>query len=199
VGITFLFAVGWHPALKGVAPLRKTLKVRTIFNLLGPLVNPLRPSGQVIGVCDPNLVEAIAEALNQLGIQRAIVLHGREKLDEAGLADVSDLAVLSEQKVQRIALNPQDLGLEFAPTSALQGGDLAENTAILKAVLQGKGTKAQHNAVALNAALALQVGEQLPETANPLDAYAKGVAIAQDILQSGAAWAKLEQLVAFLQ
>jgi anthranilate phosphoribosyltransferase len=144
-------------------------------------------------------VDAIAEALNQLGIQRAIVLHGRERLDEAGLADVTDLAVLTNRTVQRVTLNPQDLGLEFAPTSALQGGDLAENAAILKAVLQGKGTTAQQNAVALNAALALQVGEQLPGTANPLEAYAKGVAIAKDILQSGAAWAKLEQLVEFLQ
>ncbi|WP_370587907.1 anthranilate phosphoribosyltransferase [Trichocoleus sp. FACHB-591] len=199
VGITFLFAVGWHPALKGVAPLRRTLKVRTIFNLLGPLVNPLRPTGQVIGVCEPHLVDAIADALNQLGIQRAIVLHGRERLDEAGLADVTDLAVLANQTVQKVTLNPQDLGLEFAPTSALKGGDLAENAAILKAVLQGKGTTAQRDAVALNAALALQVGEQLPETADPLDACAKGVAIAKEILQSGAAWAKLEQLVEFLQ
>ncbi len=79
VGITFLFAPDWHPALKAIAPLRKTLKVRTIFNLLGPLINPLRPTGQVVGVYHPQLIETFAQVLNQLGTRRAIVLHGREK------------------------------------------------------------------------------------------------------------------------
>ncbi|HEY9825665.1 MAG TPA: anthranilate phosphoribosyltransferase, partial [Stenomitos sp.] len=81
VGITFLFAPGWHPALKAVASIRQTLKVRTIFNLLGPLVNPLRPTGQVVGVYQTALLPAIASALHQLGVERAIVLHGRERLD----------------------------------------------------------------------------------------------------------------------
>ena len=87
VGITFLFAPGWHPALKAVAPLRKTLKIRTIFNLLGPLVNPLQPTGQVIGVSDSTLVKTFAEVLAQLGT-RAVVVRGREGLDEAGLAEI---------------------------------------------------------------------------------------------------------------
>ena len=199
VGITFLFAPGWHPALKGVAPLRKTLKVRTVFNLLGPLVNPLRPTGQVIGVCEPMLIDAIAAALNQLGTRRAIVLHGREKLDEAGLADATDLAVLTNQTVERFTIHPQELGLTMAPTSELCGGDIEENAAILKAVLQGKATRAQQEAVALNAALALQVGDRITATDNPLAAYAQGVAMAKEILASGAAWDKLEQLVQFLR
>lgn len=110
VGITFLFAPGWHPALKAVAPLRKTLKVRTIFNLLGPLVNPMQPTGQIIGVCDPALVETIAKALSQLGTQKAIVVRGREKLDEAGLADVNDLAVLDNKQVHLTTLNPEEFG-----------------------------------------------------------------------------------------
>lgn len=199
VGVTFLFAPGWHPALKVVAALRKTLKVRTIFNLLGPLVNPLPVTGQVIGVCDPTLVEAIAQALCQLGREKAIVLYGREKLDEAGLADWSDLAVVSDRQVQQIALNPEALGLTTAPTAALRGGDVEENAAILKAVLQGKGTQAQQEVVALNAALALHVGDALPPTADPMEGYAKGVALAQEVLRSGAAWDKLQQLVTFLQ
>jgi anthranilate phosphoribosyltransferase len=94
IGITFLFAQGWHPAMKAVAPLRQTLKVRTIFNLLGPLVNPLRPTGQVVGVNHADLLVPVANALHQLGVDRAIVLHGRERLDEAGLGDLTDLAVL---------------------------------------------------------------------------------------------------------
>jgi len=183
VGITFLFAQGWHPALKVVAPLRRTLKVRTVFNLLGPLVNPLRPTGQVIGVFEPKVLEAMALALHQLGTQKAIVLHGREKLDEAGLADLTDLAVLSEGRVHLTTLNPHHLGLEPAPTTALRGGEVHENKSILKAVLQGKGTKAQHDVVALNAGLALQVGGLIP-----LEDHATGISLARDILHSGAAW-----------
>lgn len=193
VGITFLFAPGWHPALKVVAPLRRTLKVRTVFNLLGPLVNPVRPTGQVIGVCDPNLVATIAHALGQLGTQKAIVLHGREKLDEAGLADVTDLAILSAGEVQLATLNPQHLDLTPAPTGALRGGDVRENAEILRCVLQNKGTQAQQDVVALNAALALQVGGVVP-----LEDHGKGIELAREILQSGAGWSKLEELVKFL-
>lgn len=198
VGITFLFAPGWHPALKAIATLRKTLKVRTVFNLLGPLVNPMRPTGQIIGVNDPLLLEEIAQALSQLGCQQAIALHGRERLDEAGLADVTDLAVLQDKKVCSLTLNPQELGLGFAPTAALCGGDVQENAQILKAVLQGKGTQAQQDVVALNTALALQVGEAIDGETDVLAGCVKGIALAKEILQSGAAWTKLEQLAEFL-
>ncbi len=198
VGITFLFAPGWHPALKTVAALRKTLKVRTIFNLLGPLVNPMRPTGQIIGVCDPLLVETIAQALSQLGARRAIALYGREKLDEAGLADATDLAVLQDQQIRRMVLNPQQLGLNPAPTTALLGGNVHENAEILKAVLQGKGTKPQQDVVALNAALAFQVGE-LTDAEMDINSCVKGIVLAQEILQNGEAWLKLEQLAEFLR
>ncbi|MEH2441377.1 anthranilate phosphoribosyltransferase [Nostoc sp.] len=193
VGITFLFAPGWHPALKAVAQLRRTLRVRTVFNLLGPLVNPLRPTGQVVGLFTPKLLATVAQALNNLGKEKAIVLHGREKLDEAGLGDETDLAVLSDGEVQVTTINPLDLDLTPAPIGMLRGGDVQENAVILKAVLQGKGTQAQQDAVALNASLALQVAG----TIALLD-HAQGIKIARDILQSGAAWTKLEQLVEFL-
>ncbi|MBD2605647.1 anthranilate phosphoribosyltransferase [Scytonema hofmannii FACHB-248] len=199
VGMTFLFAPGWHPALKAVAALRKTLKVRTIFNLLGPLVNPMRPTGQIIGVSDPLLLEAIALALSQLGCRRAIALHGREKLDEAGLADITYLAILQEQKVRSITLNPLELGLSHAPTEALCGGDVQENAEILRNVLQGKGTQAQQDVVALNTALALQVGEVFDSNSTDiLENCVQGIALAKEVLQSGAAWTKLEQLAQFL-
>ncbi|MBE9129845.1 MULTISPECIES: anthranilate phosphoribosyltransferase [unclassified Coleofasciculus] len=193
VGVTFLFARGWHPAMKAVAPLRQTLKVRTVFNLLGPLVNPLRPTGQVIGVCEPSLVVTIAHALRQLGSSTAIVVHGREKLDEAGLGDESDLALLSAGEVRLSTLNPQQLGLTPVPTGELRGGDVAENTEILRNVLQGKGTVAQQDVVALNASLALQVGGVVP-----MEDHKAGIEIARDVVNSGAAWSKLEQLVEFL-
>jgi anthranilate phosphoribosyltransferase len=194
VGITFLFAPGWHPAMKSVAPLRQVLKVRTVFNLLGPLVNPLRPSGQVIGVYDPQFLSSMAGALRLLGTPNAIVLYGREKLDEAGLGAMTDLATLSGGQVELTALNPQALGLIEAPLSALEGGDLEENAAILKNVLQGKGTPAQEDAVALNASLAFQVAEAVA-----FGEHRQGIEKAKEILQSGAAWSKLEQLVQFLQ
>lgn len=193
VGITFLFARGWHPAMKAVAPLRQTLKVRTVFNLLGPLVNPLRPTGQVIGVYDSSFVATVAQALCQIGTPKAFVLHGTEKLDEAGLAAETDVALLSEGEVKLFSLNPQQLGLNSSPTEALRGGNLEENTVILRNVLQGKGTTAQQDAVALNASLALQVGEIVP-----LGDYKAGIELAKDIMLSGSAWLKLEQLVKFL-
>ncbi len=193
VGVTFLFARGWHPAMKAVAPLRQTLKVRTVFNLLGPIVNPLRPTGQVIGVFDPNFVSTVAHALCQMGTPKAIVVHGREKLDEAGLADETDLALLSDGEVRLTSLNPQQLGLTPASTEALRGGSVEDNATILRNVLQGKGTQAQQDAVALNASLALQVGGVVP-----LEDHKAGIEIAREVMRSGAAWSKLEQLVQFL-
>ena len=194
VGITFLFAPGWHPALKAVAPLRRNLKVRTVFNLLGPLVNPLNPTGQVIGVFDPQLIETVAEALNLLGTQTAVVLHGREKLDEAGLGDITDLAILKDGKVFLTTVDPQEIGVIPAPITAVKGGDAQENAVILKKVLQGKGTQAQQDIVALNASLALQVAGVVPWLN-----HAQGVTVAKEILQSGSPWTKLEHLVDFLK
>ncbi|CBN59163.1 MULTISPECIES: anthranilate phosphoribosyltransferase [Kamptonema] len=194
VGIAFLFAPGWHPAMKVVAPLRRTLKVRTVFNLLGPLVNPLRPRGQVIGVFDSKLVVIVAEALRELGTEVAIVLHGREKLDEAGLGDITDLAILSQGEVQLSELNPEKIGVTPAAIASLRGGDVEENSQILRDVLQGKGTDAQRSVVALNASLALQVGGVVP-----LGAHEQGLSLANDILLSGKAWLKLEELVKFMR
>ncbi len=198
VGVTFLFARGWHPAMKAVAPIRGTLKIRTVFNLLGPLVNPLRPTGQVIGVFDPSVISTMAEALNQLGMGQAMVLHGREGLDEAGLGDATDVAVLANGQVSAQVIDPQKLGLAKADVAALRGGELEENMTILRNVLQGKGTQAQQEAVALNASLALQVGGAV--TGDTFEAAcAQGVTKAKEIITSGAAWNKLEQLVAFLK
>ena len=192
VGITFLFAPGWHPALKVVAPMRRLLKVRTVFNLLGPLVNPMQPSGQVIGVFSSTLIEPMAEALKLLGKESAIVLHGRERLDEAGLGDLTDIAVLNNQTVELTTIDPRAFGLEKASIDTLRGGGVELNTDILRSVLQGKGTQAQQDAVTLNAALALRVGQAVKS-------YQTGVDRAREVLVSGAAWDKLNQLVDFLK
>ena len=190
VGVTFLFAPGWHPAMKAVVPIRKTLKIRTIFNLLGPLVNPLRPTGQVIGVFSPSILAPMAGALAQLGVPRAIVLYGREQLDEAGLGDCTDLQVVTQGTVKAEVLDPKALGLEPSNLEALKGGDVEENATILRQVLQGKSSAAQQDVVALNAGLALF-------TSQTVSTYGEGISRARDILQSGSAWEKLEQLVSF--
>ena len=193
VGITFLFAPGWHPAMKSVVPLRKTLKVRTVFNLIGPLVNPLRPNAQVMGVFDGKLIETVARAFQLLGRERAIVLHGREKLDEAGLAAPTDLAILDQNQIEITSIDPTGLGLHSVATEAIKGGELGENTSILEKVLKGKGSIAQKEVVALNASLALQVAGVVS-----LGDHIGGMTKAQEILNNGAAWEKLETLVRFL-
>ena len=193
VGVTFLFARGWHPAMKSVAPLRSTLKIRTVFNLLGPLVNPLCPTGQVIGVYSSTFLNSMAEALNILQTSKAIVLHGREKLDEAGLGDATDLMMVNNNQVVPGIINPLALGLKSASLAELKGGEVEENATILRNVLQGKGTTAHQDAVALNASLALQVGEIVP-----FGEHLQGVTTAKEIISSGMAWSKLEELVDFL-
>ncbi len=192
IGVTFLFAPGWHPAMKAVAPIRKALGIRTVFNLLGPLVNPMNPTGQVIGVARSQFLDPIAEALGILGIQQAIVVLGREGLDEACLGDLNDLAVLKNGVVTREILNPQAVGAVRATVADLKGGGLEENMEILRSVLQGKGTAAQTDAVALNAALALSVGDRVTDVSD-------GVKLAREVILSGAGWEKLERLVAFLK
>ena len=185
--VTFLFAPGWHPALVGLAPLRRTLGVRTVFNLLGPLVNPLRPDFQVLGVGGAHLLDPMADALARLGLQRGVVVHGHGGLDEASLAGPSELRLIENGAVSAERLEPQALGLTPAPMEALVGGDLEENRAILEAVLQGRGTDAQRDVVALNAALVLWA-------AGLAGSVAEAVPMAQQAMVSGAAWQRLEAL-----
>ncbi|WP_373479852.1 anthranilate phosphoribosyltransferase [Geminocystis sp.] len=194
VGITFLFAPGWHPAMKFVAPIRKELNIRTIFNLLGPLVNPLQPTGQVVGVYSSQFIEPMTQALQYLSLEKAMVLHGREKLDEAGLGDITDLAFLNNGNITVTTLNPQELNLTPASLWSLKGGNVEENADILKKVLQGKGTKPQSEVVILNASLALQVSGLIP-----MGNHSQGIEKSREILVSGAPWDKLTELVKFFR
>ncbi len=186
-GVTFLFAPGWHPALVGMAPLRRSLGVRTVFNLLGPLVNPLTPEAQVLGVARPDLLDPMADALRRLGQRRAIVVHGHGGLDEATLSGPSELRLLEDGVVRSDWLDPAALGLAPADLEALRGGDVAANRLILEAVLQGRGTQAQADVVALNAALVLKAAGLEPTIPAAL-------ARARQALADGSAWARLEAL-----
>ena len=153
--VTFLFAPAWHPALVNLAPLRKDLGVRTVFNLLGPLVNPFRPSAQVLGVAKPELLDPMAQALKELGSKRAVVVYGYGGLDEASLEGVNQLRFLEDGEISDKSLNPSDLGIELSSNQKLKGGDIDCNKMILTSVLQGKGPHAHENIVALNTALVL--------------------------------------------
>lgn len=192
VGITFLFAPNWHPAMKSVGAIRKSLGIRTIFNLIGPLVNPLHPTAQVLGVYNKSLTHILAEALRLLDRHQAVVLHSREGMDEAGLGDLTDISFLSNGQVTEEAIAPQELGLAFASIEKLKGGSVQENADILRSVLQGKGDRAQTDCVALNSGLALRIS-------GAANTWAEGVRLSSEILQSGAAWQKAEALVKFLQ
>ncbi len=191
VGLTFLFAPGWHPALVALAPLRRSLGIRTVFNLLGPLVNPLQPDTQVVGVARAELLDPMAEALARLGLERAVVVHGPGGLDEASLVGPNQLRLVTAGVVRSELLDPEALGLERAPIEALAGGDLATNAQILEAVLQGQGTRAQQDVVALNAALVLWA-------AGRVEAVADGLPLAQQALAQGLGWQKLVALRAAL-
>jgi anthranilate phosphoribosyltransferase len=186
-GVTFLFAPGWHPALVGLAPLRRALGVRTVFNLLGPLVNPLRPDTQVLGVGAADLLDPMADALARLGLQRAVVVHGHGGLDEASLSGPSELRLVEAGTVRAETITPASVGLAEAPMQALAGGELAENQAILEAVLQGRGTAAQRDVVALNAALVLWASGRA-------ESVADAVPQALEAMASGGAWQRLERL-----
>ncbi len=186
-GVTFLFAPGWHPALVGLAPLRRALGVRTVFNLLGPLVNPLRPETQVLGVGAAALLDPMAEALARLGLQRAVVVHGHGGLDEASLSGPSELRLIEAGAVRSDRIEPAALGLTPAPMQALVGGELACNQAILEAVLQGRASDAQRDVVALNAALVLWAS-------GVATTVAAAVPMALEAMASGAAWQRFERL-----
>ena len=186
-GVTFLFAPGWHPALAGVASLRRTLGIRTVFNLLGPLVNPLQPEAQVLGVARADLLDPMANALLRLGVRRAVVVHGAGGLDEASLCGPSALRLVEEGRIEERQLDPEELGLGRSPLSALAGGDRLTNAALLEAVLRGKGSDAHRDVVSLNTALVLWVAELAPSPA-------AGLEQARQALRSGAAWSKVEEL-----
>ena len=183
-GVTFLFAPAWHPALVNLAPLRRSLGIRTVFNLLGPLVNPLRPQAQVLGVARQDLLDPMAGALCSLGVERSIVVHGAGGLDEASLAGSNQLRMIESGQVRSSDLTPQDVGLESAPLDALRGGELASNASILRDVLQGNATAAQSNVVALNTALVLW-------SAGLEDDLSAGVRRAASAMAEGLPWQRL--------
>jgi len=188
VGIGFLFARTLHTAMKNVAGPRQELKVRTVFNLLGPLTNPAKACGQVIGVPDRALVQLLAEALASLGTRRAFVVSGHDGLDELTLTGPSYVAETAEEAVTSYELTPEAVGLERAPLEALLGGDAQDNAAILRAVLEGQEGP-RRDIVLLNAAAGILAGRD-----GDAD-WSGAVEVARRSIDSGAALGKLESLI----
>ena len=154
LGICFLFAPRYHPATKHVMPVRQALGTRTLFNLIGPLSNPARPTAQVLGVYDPALLEPMAQALLELGIERAFVVHG-SGMDELALHGPSRIIAVDGGGMRSLEVDPVRLGIAPAHPRELVGGDAAENAALLRAVLSGADSGPRAQAIALNAAAGL--------------------------------------------
>jgi len=191
VGIAFLFAPAMHSAMKYVQPARRDLRLRTVFNLLGPLTNPARASAQVVGVYSDDLVEKLAEALSMLGLRRALVVHGSDGLDEITITGPTRVAEVRDGQVRSYEVTPEEFGLKHAPIEAISGGDAAANAAIIRAVLAGTKS-ACRDVVLLNAAAALVA-------AGKADHLRDALPLAAHSIDSGAAAEKLRALAAFTQ
>jgi len=189
IGICFLYAPNLHPAMKQVQGVRRELRMRTMFNLLGPLTNPARASGQVVGVYSLDLVEKLAEALSMLGLRRALVVHGMDGLDEITITGTTRIAEAREGSVRTYEVEPEEFGLMRATLQDISGGDVAENAEIIRAVLAGEKSP-KRDVVLLNAAAALVA-------AGKTDHIAQAVPLAAESIDSGAAAAKLQALIRF--
>ena len=188
-GIAFLFAPKLHPAMGAVAPIRRELGVRTIFNLLGPLTNPAFARRQVLGVYAAHLVEVIARVLLALGADHAMVVHSHDGLDEISISAPTHVCEIRGGEIRDYTLEPESLGVERAPIEEIAGGDSTENARIALAILSGETDDARRDIVAVNAGAALYVS-------GAVSTLRDGVALASNTIASGAAMRKLEELAA---
>jgi anthranilate phosphoribosyltransferase len=189
IGIGFLYAPMLHKAMKYVMPARREIKIRTVFNILGPLTNPAGASAQVMGVYQESLTEPLAQVLRGLGARRAFVVHGLDGLDEVSLAAETKISEVRDGQVQTYTVSPEDFGLKRASLHDLQGGNAAENAQIIRRILGGEpGPK--RDVVLMNASLAIAAGGKAHD-------LKEGVAVAARSIDSGAARERLDRLVAF--
>lgn len=186
VGIGFMFAPALHSSMKHVAPVRKEIGMRTIFNLLGPLTNPAHAQAQVMGVFSPNLTEPLARVLGNLGCQHALVVHGVDGVDEISISGPTVISELMDGFVHTYRVIPEDLGIDRAPREYIRGGTKDENARITEAILAGE-TGPRRDVVLLNASAALLA-------AGRVKSLQEGVTVAAESIDSGAAREKLAAL-----
>jgi anthranilate phosphoribosyltransferase len=189
VGMAFLYAPAMHSAMKYVQPARRELRLRTVFNLLGPLTNPAQATCQVVGVYSADLVEKLAEALSMLGLHRALVVHGSDGLDEITICGPTRIGEVRDGQVRTYEVTPEEFGLRRATLEEISGGDAAMNAALIREVLDGKKS-ARRDVVLLNAAAALVAARRA-------DHLRDAMPLAVDAIDSGAAVEKLRRLVEF--
>jgi len=187
-GIVFLFAPNYHPAMKNVAGPRKEIGVRTIFNILGPIVNPAGVKHQVVGVYSEVLLDPVVKVLRNLGHKSAMVVHGADSMDEITVTGKTVVAELKDGMVKKYQFDPLDLGIKRRNISELKGGRTAkENARIFRSILKGEEKEAKRDIVLINAAAAIYVSETSPDLREALER-------AVESLDSGKALSKLEEL-----
>ena len=189
IGIGFLFAQAAHTATRHATPARKLIGVRTVFNLLGPLTNPAGAQSQVLGVFSADVMDLVAAALAELGVERAFVVHGAGGLDEISLAGESLFAEVRGGKVRRFTVAPEEFGVARASLEAIRGGTAAENAALIRRILAGEAGPAR-DIVVVNAAAALVA-------AGVAENFREGAGLASFVISSGAATEKLGHLAEF--
>ncbi len=188
IGICFLFAQNYHISMKYVAPIRKELGIRTVFNILGPLANPAGANMQVMGVYEEELVEPLAHVLSNLGVKDALVVYGQDRLDEISMAAPTTVCEVRGGSYRTYTIVPEQFGLASCDREDLVGGTPEENAAITRAVLSGEERGAKRNAVLLNAGAGLFV-------AGKAETLQDGVSMAAKLIDSGLACKKLEEFV----
>jgi anthranilate phosphoribosyltransferase len=189
IGIGFLFAQAAHTATRHAAPARKLIGVRTVFNLLGPLTNPAGAQSQVLGVFSEEVMDLVAAALAELGVERAFVVHGAGGLDEISLAGETLIADVRNGTVRRFTVTPEEFGVARAPLESIRGGTAAENAALIRRILEGEAGPTR-DIVVINAAAALVA-------AGVADNSREAAGLASFVISSGAANEKLASLAAF--
>lgn len=186
--MSFMFAQVYHKAMKFVAPVRKGLGIRTIFNILGPLTNPANASMQLMGVYEEALVEPMAKVLNQLGVENGMVVYGQDCLDEISLSAPTTVCEIRDGEFKNYVIEPEQFGFDKCEKKDLVGGDPQENAVITKAILSGEEKGAKRNAVVLNAAACIYIAKKA-------DSMKEAVKIAEDMIDSGKAMEVLNQFI----
>jgi anthranilate phosphoribosyltransferase len=186
-GFCFLLAPAYHPGIAHAGPVRRALKVRTVMNLLGPCLNPARPTVQLLGVADPRLLRPIAQTLHALGVERALVVHG-SGLDEVALHAFTQAILVSDGALEELEITPEQAGLDRMPVESIAGGSPAENAGRLVDILSGVGGPADIAIVALNAGALLM-------TAGKVDDLKEGVGFAMEAMRSRRARQVLDNFV----
>ncbi|MBQ8067129.1 MAG: anthranilate phosphoribosyltransferase [Solobacterium sp.] len=189
VGMCFFFAQKYHSAMKYVGAIRRELGFRTVFNILGPLTNPAKPEYFVLGVYDEYLVEPLAKVLDKLGVKRAFVVYGQEKLDEISAVGPTTVCELKEGYYRTTVIRPEDFGLSNGKKEELVGGTPQENAEITKGILSGTIRDTKRNAVVLNAGAGIFIGGKA-------ESFEEGVRMAEELIDNGAAYRKMEQYIA---